>query len=56
MANDDKHYLSLIMKLVTGARNNKELYRITKKEIKRLMLEDKEARDFFQKALGSIKV
>lgn len=52
----DEHCLNLIMEMVQTARNNQnDRYREVKKEIKRLMLENKEARDFFQKAFTSVR-
>lgn len=48
--------LNLVMQLVTSARqDNKELYHDAKKEIKRLNLEDPEARAFFTATLGRIQ-
>lgn len=52
----DNMCLGLVMALIQSARKgDKELYRDTKKEIKRLNLEDPEARSFFNATLGRIK-
>jgi hypothetical protein len=59
LSNED-YWQSLVMTLIQMARQERmDEYRKTKKEIKRLMLEDKDARTFFQKtigAVGSIKI
>jgi hypothetical protein len=53
----EEYWMSLIMRMVQSARQNKkEEYRELKKEIKRNMLEDKEAREFFQTAFNSVKL
>lgn len=54
LSNED-YWASLVMSIIQYAKNDKkDLYRETKKEIKRLMHEDKEARAFFQKTIGAI--
>ncbi len=53
----EEYWMSLIMRMVQTARQNKkEEYRELRKEIKRNMLEDKEAREFFQTAFSSVKI
>jgi hypothetical protein len=52
----DEMCLSLVMQLITSARTGKnDLYREVKKEIKRLNLEDPEAKKFFSATLGRIQ-
>lgn len=54
--NKEDTYLSLIIQLVHTARHDKmDDYRSVKKEIKRLMLEDKDAKKFFKTAFNAIK-
>jgi hypothetical protein len=57
---NEEYWSSLVMTIIQMARQERMAeYRNIKKEIKRLMLEDKEARAFFQKtigAIGSIKI
>ena len=53
----EEYWMSLIMRMVQAARQHKKQeYRDLKKEIKRNMLEDKEAREFFQTAFSSVKL
>lgn len=52
----DEYCLDLIMRLVQSSKQSKkEEYNIARKEIKRLWHEDKEAREFFKIAFGSVK-
>lgn len=54
---NDEYYLHLIIQLINTARQNKmEEYRKTKKEIKRLQLENKEAKEFFRVSFISLKI
>jgi len=56
VVNNDQYWLSLIMSMVQMSKQGRNAeYRDIKKEIKRLMLEDKEAREFFQTAFNSVK-
>ena len=54
--NNEDYYLSLVVQLINTARQgNKEEYRKVKKEVKRLQLENKEAKKFFQTAFKAVK-
>lgn len=54
---DDTYFLHLIIQLISSARHKQmEQYRKTKKEIKRLQLENKEAREFFKISFASLKI
>jgi hypothetical protein len=54
---NDDYFLHLIVTLINTARQKKmEEYRETKKEIKRLQLENKEAKEFFRISFKGLKI